>query len=473
MKKKQILLVLTIAVFSVGFAYLLKHHYFDFSREIAIDLRQLGDSGCTQHQTSEKVVIDATKCSAWTRTIQLRINPLFKGRYALLRAFVKSGLSRTAIHIGIGEKTYYMYHSGDQQSQFLTSDPMLITDDTISLSFIADEAGQKDIVEFGPAFFNIVDKLGNLLPAASYTSVWARTNNPNAETYYDRYSSQNRNFTIALHNLSSTLWERDYSLGVNDRFNSGDFFCFPDDKILFIGPNSETEWLYLGGLQWTRKVSQSAQNLHFTFTHSDTLASNLRMEQPHAIKTLKDNFPSSTRFFRKKISANLKKNYIFNVDSAKAVVSYTGSLSIPKGWKAFLIIEDAAFMDFIKGNFAGVHSYYKNIVDGGFVSYLNVAPKAFQYRIRENHPSIASFYTSENAVLRFVLPNFLPFFLEKNPDKVLNLKNRIPFFEEFATTNFRVFGLGFEISDNFNTQFEMNFMDGFNSPQEVMNATIK
>lgn len=395
-------------------------------------------------------------------TANLKINAFY------ILGGVESANSRSAINLE-GDKGWdYSYHSGDGTRQYLLSKSRSSFNKS-KLFLMADEGVEnKKSVKFGPLY--IIKDINKFVQSNNqFKSIWVRTNNPNHDFWFDRYTSLVQDFTITIPNEQNSIWEKYFGIGINDRFNTGDYFCFPDDKLVTL-KNGQLKWFYLGFLVWKRAIYlDSVGRLIVEFRYDGPLESNERSLQPHAQSGVKINFGDKDVFLNKKDGqVSLFKKYIFSTDKNVAQVELTATASDLKDY--YWIFEDASYMDFSIGNNFDVKSWSPKYNNDSFIikpknSLINKEQVVFQYRTRTGHSNLASSIFSGHADLYYALPDYIPQFLSNS------VKGSPILFDDSFTEwqqprpKSKVYGIGFRsqsgkiLSQFYNIYFLSNFKE--------------
>lgn len=327
---------------------------------------------------------------------------------------VESKNPRSAINLEGDKGWTYSYHSGDGKIQYIFSQSNSVLYKS-RIFLIADEGGEnKKSVKFGPIY--LIKDINKFVQSNDrFKNIWVRTNNPNHDFWFDRYTSLIQDFTITIPNDNNTIWEKYFGIGINDQFNTGDYFCFPDDKLVTL-KEGQLNWFYLGFLKWKRIVYVDSMNrLNIEFRYDGPLESHERSLQPHAQSGIKINFGDRNIFLRKNDGkVSLLKKYIFSTDKKVAQIELLATTSDIKDY--YWIFEDASYMDFSIGNNFDVKSWSPQYSNDSFIikpenSLIKDDQVVFQYRLRTGHSSLASSIFSSHADLYYALPDYIPQFL--------------------------------------------------------------
>jgi len=467
-----IVLLVIVSLVSSIWLYFLGNRKTDF---VKIPLTSLDTGGCPAKISEFQITFSDPSCLKKAR-FSLEISKIAQKLGAAkiwLRSYVKSTNERTGVHISNGEKEFFNYHSGDGKTQLLIGEAEILQDKPFTLSLVLNELKEAEgPVTFGPIFLSRANGELALIDDGKDISLnWARTNNPNHDFWFDRYTSQKKNFSITIPNDKNTIWEKYFSVGINDRFNSGDYFCFPDDNLLVIEENGNVHWLYLGALAWKRVIQTDGPNLTIIFTYDGPLVPHERMKQDHAIMTQKTySVPEDFKLYGKN-KVQLEKKYSFNTQSGYSEVTLKGKTNIHN--KVAWVIEDAAYMDFQTNSTQGVRSFVQNKEQiGSFEIRKNdgpITPPFIQYRLRAPaNYNLATGLTSFNYDFKFAVPFSLKSFLHTYPKVVSLLVNETPEVVNIGESPTWTFGIGFFFRDHhIDGKFRMYFTDSFRKPSDV------
>ena len=180
---------------------------------------------------------------------------------------------------------------------------------------------------------------------------FVRTNNPDPKNPMIRWTSPQMNYSVTLPYPHAPVWERGYSIGVNDAINSGDYYCFPDDLLSV--RNKQATLLtksYLGMLGWTRSIMQNRGALSVTFSRNPQSGIAQRgtldiMSEKEFYSYEKDNPP---------VSIAIKHDFDVNKNYFPIEISLT-SLSDER-LTARYVFSDSPVMDFRIGSNRGMSS---------------------------------------------------------------------------------------------------------------------
>lgn len=386
------------------------------------------------------------------------------GRVYILSEMVSSN-ERAGVHIEVDGQWMYSYHSGDGRRQVLYSE-VSSTSKNINILLEGDETGRfnSDSVVNKIVIATSLEYLLKDLP--DYSNIWVRTNNPNRDFWFDRYSSLQNNFTVTLPNEHSTIWERPFGIGVNDRFNSGDYYCYPDDKLLFVHDGKMT-WFYLGFLNWKRAVVDDGSRLKVSFEYVGSLKAGPHANRQTLNKVMPINFGEAKIEGKLNSIFKLKKTYYFNAAKRKAEVELSLTENIFGKYSLFWIVEDAAYMDFNVGNNADVHSVLDSGVDltRFYFSNSGVQMKGIaQVRLRRGgKENLISSYSGDNVNLYYALNDYLAKYTVSHPDLSEKLARLSDFEFEKPEVGPRVYGIGFKMSSTSNQikKYQMHFCSNF------------
>ena len=394
----------------------------------------------------------------------------FVGKTIWIRSLVRSSRQRTGVHFNNTILETFSYHSGDGQDQLLLSEAHIPVESTAAvLRLVASEVAElSGTVTFGPIFVTLPQEPLPELAGVSLKS-WARTNNPNHDSWFDRYTSQLQNFSLTLPHLPGyPTWERYFGMGINDRFNTGDYFCYPDD-VLYFSKGERRYRAFLGHLPWRRSVELRGPTLRLEYRYSGALQQVEDFQAHPHIQGESGQYWSVPPG----INVDLKKEYIFSTERTFADVRISGrivggAVSGAPLW----VVQDAAYMDFKAGTSVDVHSFVAGKIDRGGVQAGPGSP-LIQFRLRSSEASLASYYQSQEAEISFVLPMDFSrsFLMNAVGDHTGWLPESLRRFE-LARPNPEepwMFGLGFRFSANelHQKSFRMYFRDNFSSAAEL------
>lgn len=422
------------------------------------------DSTCSEREGSFGLIVrDICAQKRFSFDVTGTIKKL-SGRTIWVLAEVASSIPRSAVHVQLDDQVTYLYHSGDGQKQVLVAE-IQVNDliESASITIIPnEEKNNLGPTEWGKIYVGGIAEISEFLKDQHALQSWARNNNPNSDFHFDRYVSLMKNFSITVPNIKNEIWEKYFSLGVDDRFSHGDYFCFPDDKILVLENSGTRHWIYLGALRWTRTFSIVGKKLIVRFEYISKQGMNELMFQSTAQNILKDNFSPRDRL-EYDFPGRLTKIYEFETNRDHALVQiqtklFASSLTSSYFW----IVEDGAFMDFQVGTQLGVISAVGyNILQHSF----EMRPDLGLFRLVDfiefrdrGRPgtSLFSFYRGTDADFRFILPMYLPKFLDRNPYLIGMLTSNQSFSTEWPYGGAVFHGLGFKLSSsskNFTEKF--------------------
>ena len=404
-----------------------------------------------------------------------------------IRAYVISKRYRTGVHFSNGSKEFFSYHSGDGKKQLLLSEVNIgHKKQTALLKIVTSETGDKngDII-VGPIIISQPEaNIDTLNLKDVLTASWARDNNPNKDFWFDRYVSQTNNFAVTIPNPNNSIWERFFGIGVNDRFSTGDYFCFPDDKILLRNAfNNETKWIYLGGLPWKKETIESRDALTVRFHYEGPILLGNHMSQENAQKLLHQFWPNGIPL-PKNTHLNLTKTYTFKTDRDYADVHLEGKIQTPRNYLSTWIIEDTAYMDFNINNPFDVKSLLNGEQNkGGIIVYEKnssfgkiPAFNGYLYRLRNGEKNLAISYESSQSDMRFLIPNVLTQYLI-DQHGFFKKNNTIADEEEpnASKGEYWSLGAGFNFSNkgDLNKKYKMVFISGFDKPENIPISATK
>lgn len=468
LKNKNYLIIIFFIILTA--AIIIKKVDISTTKLIVLDYKKLIKTGCPNILTSHHLQLNE-----FCKTASIKINTsILQGNTIFIISKIKSNLNRSGVHTENNLGWNYSYHNGDGSTQILYNE-IKNQNNLLNLHLVFDEnSNSKGVVDFYEIIISSsLEELIKEFP--EYKSLWARTNNPNKDFWYDRYTSLIKNFTITLPNISSKIWERSFGIGINDRTNSGDYYCFPDDKILIL-QNKIPNWIYLGLLDWKREILIHNDELIFTFKYKGSLKYTTNINQKHAKSVLNDNF--GTDLFPLKESPDIQlqliKTYTFkpNNESADVTLSATIYNKLSNRFTYYWIVEDAAYMDFTIGNNKEVKSFFEgkeNLIKLDFDIKSFQLKKYIQFRTYpDTKRNMASFYSGYNANLQFILDDYFPLYLSKNKSAFNKIKQN----QSINTTSQKqgpyVFGIGFKEKNlTLNSKFKLHFNSGFTTPSNL------
>lgn len=455
--------VLTI-IFILIFIFLIFQEKDKTNSVIAIDYLKVISNSCAKILNAEHLQVDS-QC----KEVNFKIDKTkFKNEKIYFLVEVNSDHVRTGVYLRTNEGWNYGYHSGDGKKQILYLESSVPKDDLV-VRLINDENNQSmSTVDFYRMY--ISSDLQSLMSTYPFLkNEWVRTNNPNQDFHFDRYTSLVENFSITVPNINNPIWEKKFGLGINDRNNTGDFYCFPDDKLMFISGRN-INWIYLGFLDWKLKIYSKGNSLIFEYSFNGPLQLDPSSAQAHARKVKEDNFGSKKLLEMPDRTAKLTKKYTFNTHHSYAYVELSGELSYDE--KIYWIVEDASYMDFQLGNNMDVRSYFKgkeNISLFRFSEHKLSPDKFIQFRTYQNYEkNLASYYYSNNANIHYIINRYLPVFLNSHPDIVSSLLKNETLDLNLNETGPYIYGIGFIGTEgHLKANFEMHFKYGFGDARKL------
>lgn len=436
---------------------------------------------CSSLISNQKILIKPGECN-FSAPIEIELSPnLAKHlpKKIWVRAFVTSQDKRTGVHFSNGRREFFSYHSGDGSEQLLILEADVGINDKLVLRLIPSETNILNYpVVFGPIF--VSESMADLdyeYEGTKISNFWARTNNPNDDFLFDRYTSQKINFSVTLPNSENQIWESSFGIGVNDRFNTGDFFCFPDDNLMLIDRKNHPYFLYLGALDWRRKIDLLGEELIVTFSYAGPLKMSHKMKQEHAIFTQRvySNPLDFVQFGKEFVS--LKKTYRFNLNNTFAEVEVEGNLGV-ENLTVVWVVEDAAYMDFETNSSKGVFSFVEGKKNLGIFEIFRSGRQdgsglygtpIFQVRLRDrNLSNMVSKLESYSPGFSFAVPNSLKDFFNSNHLILEILGKGVPFSQTFKGEGGWSFGLGFFMENSLvKARYKMNFLTPNNFPDDL------
>ncbi|MBN8536954.1 MAG: hypothetical protein J0M15_07855 [Deltaproteobacteria bacterium] len=460
LNKKQLIFLIFTVILIITSYYLTRNMLTPFVQ--VIDYQAFSGESCATVKNSKELILNKN-----CKSIVIK-NNIFKSSKSKLFIIskVKSSQPRTGVHVEYNNKWNYSYHTGDNTDQFLYMEiDNPVNSFNLHLSFNENILSSDDEVTFGEIIISdSIDYILNKFP--QFKTTWVRTNNPNHDFWFNRFTSLTTNLTITIPNENNMIWENYFGIGINDRNNTGDYYCFPDDKLLILYKNKEY-WVYLGFLKWTRKINSSNNFLQVEFNYEGPLKISERVNQEHAQKTKEENFSKEIELSHKLFTYNLKKIYFFDLNSKSHSVKIDATIHKNLKPVDFMwIVEDAAYMDFKVGNFSNVHSLFNKSKDHVYFKSSNnkfTADKLIQYRIRSpDQEDLASFYSSEEVNINYITDSYLQKFLESR-----NISSKVLFSnEKFLLQDYKkldkslIFGIGFKSNNGtISSTYKMNILN--------------
>ncbi|MBN8536952.1 MAG: hypothetical protein J0M15_07845 [Deltaproteobacteria bacterium] len=175
--------------------------------------------------------------------------------------------------------------------------------------------------------------------------------NPDPNNPYMRWINLKNNFSIQIPYKESMIWEKYFGIGINNASNTGDFYCFPDDELIFTNLNTKTtSESYLGMLKWNRTEKIDSDQILINFDRNPNL---LTFEHSTKDKMLIEEFKT----YKKSIPPlDIKISHLFQLKKPYSKTSITlKSRSKEPGFFKWTF-QDSSVFDFNVGTDRGVET---------------------------------------------------------------------------------------------------------------------
>lgn len=377
-------------------------------------------------------MIDPARCKTGRFHIRLRdVAGRLGAEEVWVIARIKTSNHRVGLNISNGEYWAFSYHTGGGKEETLVN-RITLKDGAVLTVEVGSETSDtmSTTIIDGVVVANAQTAPRDPAFRQRFGHIWARSHNPNPERFLDQRISLVRDFSITTTNANSNRWEAPFNLGINDRFMTGDFACQPDDVLLLVSAAGERSRVYLGQLPWKRSIREQPDGglrVEFSYIGPIQATADMLIDQQarsDAGAALGAVFQESPPAWAKSLILNLRKSYDFNVSLPYAAVKTRATVNNPGiDGEIYWITQDTPVMNFAANRPSLIKALRiesaggspRTETESGFIKLARDRNSAHGIFLLETGlKPMAIAYTSEDAFAKFIVPEYLLNYLNRN-----------------------------------------------------------
>lgn len=164
--------------------------------------------------------------------------------------------------------------------------------------------------------------------------------NPNPSFPLLRYANPQMNYSVILPYPDAQMWEVPWSVGINDVLSSGDYYCYPDDRVWIQDAKGNNFSAYVGMLSFRREIEKNENGLLVAFTrkHGDPMTRRGQLD-----RMPKDEFDG---YARDDLPIDIEAKHQFFLDRNYGLVNLKLKSQSKVPIRLRWVFEDSAVFDF-------------------------------------------------------------------------------------------------------------------------------